>query len=71
MQTHELPDEALLSALAEVINTLTSRYTRDQVQQLLYWMWGTLWKGYDSEEQSDTITDNCKEWLANPDCFRD
>ncbi len=71
MQTHQLPNEALLPALAEIVNTLTSRYDKHQVQQMLWWMGWTLWKWYDNEEQADTIKENCKEWLSNPDCFLD
>lgn len=70
MKTIELPNEALLPALAEIINTLTCRYENHKVKELLFWLWWTLSKYYDDEEQDETIIDNCKEWLKNPDCFK-
>jgi hypothetical protein len=58
--------------LGKIINTLNDdRFERKQVQELLYWLWWTLGKWYDDEEQADTIKDNCKEWIWNPNCFRD
>lgn len=69
MKTTELPNEALLPALSEIINVLTSRYTDAQVEQLLSYLAWTILKRYDSEEQADAIIDYCKEWLLNPNSF--
>jgi hypothetical protein len=71
MSIYTTPNEELLPMLWKIVNTLLERKWNKQVQSLLYWIWWTIWKWYDSEEKYDTIIDNCKEWLENPTCFND
>ena len=55
--------------LAQTINALTKEKWNTATANLLWWLYGTIMKRYDEEEQSDTIISNCKEWENNPKVF--
>lgn len=62
MKTHE--------KLVQAINEYTDIFTHDQVYDLLCKLAWAVWKELTDDEQNTILTERCKKWENNPNCFK-